>query len=51
MYMISKSGWKLPVAIHNLKGYDGQLIVEAFKREFVMSDFTEHGEVSLSLSL
>ena len=23
MYRTSKSGWKLPVLIHNLKGYDG----------------------------
>ena len=34
MYRISKSSWKLPVAIHNLKGYDGHLIVKALKREF-----------------
>ena len=34
MYRISKTGWKLPVVIHNLKGYDGHLIVEALKNEF-----------------
>ena len=34
MYRISKSGWKLPVVIHNLKGYDGHLIVKALKCEF-----------------
>ena len=34
MYRISKSGWKLSVAIHNLKGYDGHLIVKALKSEF-----------------
>ena len=34
MYRISKSGWKLPVVIHNLKGYDGHLIVKALKSEF-----------------
>ena len=34
MYRISKSGWKLPVVIHNLKSYDGHLMVEAFKSEF-----------------
>ena len=28
MYRISKTGWKLPVVIHNLKGYDGHLIVK-----------------------
>ena len=32
---ISKSEWKLPVVIHNLKGYDGHLIVKALKSEFV----------------
>ena len=34
MFRISKSGWKLPVVIHNLKGYDGHLIVKALKSEF-----------------
>ena len=34
MYRISKSGWKLPVVIHKLKGYDGHLIVKALKSEF-----------------
>ena len=34
MYRISKSGWKLPVVIHNPKGYDGHLIVKALKSEF-----------------
>ena len=34
MYRISKTGWKLPVVIHNLKGYDGHLIVKAVKSEF-----------------
>ena len=33
-YQISKSGWKLPAVIHNLKGYDGHLIVKALKSEF-----------------
>ena len=35
VYRISKSEWKLPVVIHNLKGYDGHLIVKALKSEFV----------------
>ena len=26
-YRISPKSWKLPVIIHNLKGYDGHLIV------------------------
>ena len=34
MYRISKSGWELSVVIHNLKGYDGHLIVKALKSEF-----------------
>ena len=34
MYMISKYGWKPPVIIHRLKGYDGHLIVKALKSEF-----------------
>ena len=33
-YRISKSDWKLPVVIHNLKGYDGHLIFKALKSEF-----------------
>ena len=34
MYRISKFGWKLPVVIHNLNGYDGHLIVKALKSAF-----------------
>ena len=34
IYRISQTGWKLPVVIHNLKGYDGHLIVKALKSEF-----------------
>ena len=34
MYSISKSGWKLPVVTHNLKGGDGHLLVKALKSEF-----------------
>ena len=33
-YRISKFEWKLPVVMHNLKGYDGHLIVKALKSEF-----------------
>ena len=33
-YTISKSEWKLPVAMHNLKGYDGLMIVKALNSEF-----------------
>ena len=34
MCRFSKSGWKLPFVFHNLKGYDGHLIVKALKNEF-----------------
>ena len=34
LYRISKTGWKQPVVIHNLKGYDGHLIVNALKSDF-----------------
>ena len=34
-YRITSKSWKLPVVIHNLKGYDGHLIVKALKSEFV----------------
>ena len=33
-YRISKPDWKLPVVIHNLKGYDVHLIAKALKSEF-----------------
>ena len=33
-YRISKSEWKLPVIMHNLKGYYGHLIIKALKSEF-----------------
>ena len=34
LHRISKTGWKLHVVIHNLKGYNGHLIVKALKSEF-----------------
>ena len=34
LYRFTRSCWKLPVVIHNLKGYDGHLIVKALKSEF-----------------
>ena len=33
-YRITPKSWKLPVVIHNLKGYDGHLIIKALKGEF-----------------
>ena len=33
-YRITPKSWKLPVVIHNLKGYDGHLIAKALKSEF-----------------
>ena len=34
MYRIYKSGWKMLVFIHNIKGYDEHLNVKALKSEF-----------------
>ena len=34
LYRISRTGWKLPVVVHNLKVYDGHLIVKTLKIEF-----------------
>ena len=34
LYRISRTGWKLLVVIHNLKGYDGHHVVKALKSEF-----------------
>ena len=33
-YRISPKSWKCPLIIHNLKGYDGHLIVTSLKSEF-----------------
>ena len=33
-YRIYPKSWKLPVVFHNLKGYDGHLIVKLLKSEF-----------------
>ena len=33
-YRITPKSWKLPVVIHNLKGYDGHLIIKSLKSEF-----------------
>ena len=33
-YRIHPKGWKLPVVMHNPKGYDGHLIVKSLKSEF-----------------
>ena len=51
LYRISKTGWKLPVVIHNLKGYDGHLIVKALESEFgKVSVIPQNMEKYLSLS-
>ena len=34
IYRINPKSWKLPVIMHNLKGYDGHLIVTSLKSEF-----------------
>ena len=33
-YRLNPISWKLPVVIHNLKGYDGHLIVKALRSEY-----------------
>ena len=33
-YRLNSKSWKLSVVIHNLKGYDGHLIVKSLKNEF-----------------
>ena len=33
-YRLTSKGWKLPIAMHNLKGYDSHLIVKSLKSEF-----------------
>ena len=33
-YRMTPKSWEFPVVIHNLKGYDGHLIVKALKSEF-----------------
>ena len=50
-YHIKHKEWKLPVVIHNLKGYHGHLIVKALKSEFgKMSVIPQNIEKYLSLS-
>ena len=51
MYMISKSGCKLPVVIHYLKGYEGNLIVKALKSEFGKVQVIPQNMGSISLWL
>ena len=52
MCRLSKSGWKLPVVIHNLKGYDGHLITKALKSEFGKVEvIPQNMEKYLSLSV
>ena len=52
MSRISKSSWKLLVVIHNLKGYDGHLIVKALKSEFgKVRVIPQNMEKSLSLTV
>ena len=50
-YRITPKSWKLPV-IHNLKGYDGHLIVKALKSEFGrVGVIPQHLEKYLSLTV
>ena len=51
-YRLSPKAWKLPVAIHNLKGYDGHLIVKALKSAFGRIDvIPQNMERYLSLTV
>ena len=51
-YRIQPKSWKLPVVIHNLKGYDGHLIVKALKSEVgKVRVITQHMEKYLSLTV
>ena len=51
LYRISKTGWKLPVVIHNLKGYDGHLIVKVLKSELGKVKVIPQNMEKISLSL
>ena len=52
LYRLSETGWKLPVVIHNLKGYDGHLIVKLLKWEFgKVKVIPQNMEKYLSLSV
>ena len=52
LYRISRTGWKLPIVIHNLKGYDGHHIVKALKGEFgKVTVIPQNMEKYLSLSV
>ena len=51
-YRINPKSWKLPVVMHNLKGYDGHLIVRALKGEFGrVSIIPQNMEKYLSISV
>ena len=51
-YRINPQSWKLPVVIHNLKGFDVHLIVKALKNEFCkVGVIPQNLEKYLSLSV
>ena len=51
-YRIYPKNWKLPVVIHNLKGYDGHLIVKSLKSDFgKVTVIPQNLEKYLSLSV
>ena len=51
-YRLNPKSWKLPVVIHNLKGYDGHLIVKSLKSEFgEVKVIPQNMEKYLSLSV
>ena len=52
LHRISRTGWKLPVVIRNLKGYDGRHIVKALKSESgKVTVIPQNREKYLSLSV
>ena len=51
-YRIHSKSWKLPVVLHNLKGYEGHLIVQSLKSEFCkVRVIPQNMEKYLSLSV
>ena len=51
MYRFTKSSWKLPVVIHNLKGYYGYLIAKALKSEVGKDVISQNMEKYISLTV
>ena len=50
-YRLNPKSWKLPVVIHNLKGYDGHLIVKALSEFGKIKVIPQNMEKYLSLTV